>query len=81
MAEARGSFKHGLYDNAIAAYQVILAADSGNRQAQAGIAEARAAKEAELRLSGGGGARPQDALRKAQQLYSNGEYEADHRGL
>lgn len=76
LAEARDFLKHGLYDNAIAAYQVILAADSGNRQAQAGIAEARAAKEAELRLSGGGGAPPQDALRKAQRLHNNGEYEA-----
>jgi hypothetical protein len=76
LAKARVLINQGLYDNAIAAYQAILAADSGNRQAQAGIAEARAAKEAELRLTGDGGARPQDALRTAQRLYKNGEYEA-----
>jgi tetratricopeptide (TPR) repeat protein len=76
LAKARDFFNRGAYDRSIAAYDTALAADSGNRQAQAGLAEARAAREAERRLSAGAGKRGEDTLRKAQRLYNNGEYEA-----
>jgi tetratricopeptide (TPR) repeat protein len=76
LVRAHGLFAREFYDKAIAAYQAILAADGGNRQAQTGLAEARAAKEAETRLSGRGGESGEDFVRKAQQLYDNGEYEA-----
>jgi hypothetical protein len=76
LTEARGSFNRGLYEKAIAAYQAALRVDSGNRQAREGLAEARTAQEAELRLSRGGGRRAQEALGRAQRLYNNGDYQA-----